>query len=109
MALKANRDAIASANAAGFVVNLSGNNPSHADTLAALEIAPVVTIASRDLFADGKVARTPAGRTIVRCPAEYRDTSCAECAMCALPARDYVIGFTVHGAGASRADIIARG
>jgi len=38
----------------------------------------------------------PDGPTIVRCPAEYRDTDCERCGLCAR-SRGYVIGFTVHG------------
>lgn len=77
-----NRAAVAAANAAGFTVNLSGNNVAHADALAALAIAPVVTVlpeaygrkAKGDLWLEtlpeyrARVAplpkRTPAGRAI---------------------------------------------
>ena len=40
----ANKKAIRAANAAGFTVNLSGNNPSHADQLADENAGPVVTL-----------------------------------------------------------------
>ena len=43
-ATRANRAAIAAANRDGFTVNLSGNNVAHADALAELAIAPVVTV-----------------------------------------------------------------
>src|SRR5207237_3713847 len=39
-----NRSVIAAANAAGFTINLSANNPAEADALANLKIGPVVTI-----------------------------------------------------------------
>jgi hypothetical protein len=42
-----NRRLIAAAVKAGFTVNLSANNPAHADRLAELGIAPVVTVLAR--------------------------------------------------------------
>ena len=42
-----NRRMIAMAVKAGFTVNLSADNPDHADQLAALGIAPVVTVLAR--------------------------------------------------------------
>jgi hypothetical protein len=42
-----NRRLIAAAVKAGFTVNLSANNPVHADRLAELGIAPVVTVLAR--------------------------------------------------------------
>ena len=43
-----NRGLIAMAVKAGFTVNLSADNPAHADELAALGIAPVVTVLAHD-------------------------------------------------------------
>ena len=42
-----NRRLISEALKAGFTVNLSANNPAHADRLADLGIAPVVTVLAR--------------------------------------------------------------
>lgn len=95
---------IASANAGGFTVNLSGNNPAHADTLAELGIAPVVTV-----IRDAAVNRTPAGRKIVLCPAQ-RDGSriqCASCGLCAIARRPFIVGFIPHGSGARAVRSIA--
>jgi hypothetical protein len=117
-----NRSMIASANAAGFTVNLSANNPAEADTLADLKIAPVVTILAhdyarravrhrakarpdewaetiaewRDRVAD-LPKRTPAGRQIAICPATYSNATCKSCGACARD-RKAVIGFPAHGA-----------
>jgi hypothetical protein len=91
-----NRRLIAMAVEAGFTVNLSADNPAHADQLAALGIAPVVTMlahayaryATRHRFKRHKdlwgetigewrdrtaflPRRTPAGRRIAVCPATY--------------------------------------
>jgi hypothetical protein len=79
----------------GFTVNLSANTPAHADQLAALNIAPVVTVLPADQLEN---TLTPAGRKIVVCPATIRDdVSCATCKLCAISNREVIIGFPVHG------------
>src|SRR4051812_6602458 len=90
-----NRQAISDAIAAGCVINLSANNPAHADQLADLKLAPVTTIVARE-YARRRVrhgewsetiaewrdriavlpTHTPAGRRLAVCPAEYADTNC---------------------------------
>jgi hypothetical protein len=117
-----NRRLIAMAVEAGFTVNLSADNPAHADELAALGIAPVVTVlthvyaryATRHRFKRHKdlwgetigewrdrtaslPRHTPAGRRIAICPATYSDATCKSCGACAR-SRDVVIGFPAHGA-----------
>ncbi len=117
-----NRRVIAAAVRAGFTVNLSADNPAHADRLAELGIAPVVTVLARayarravrhrfkrraDVWAEtigqwrdrtASLPRyTPAGRRIAICPATYSDAICKTCGACAL-VRDAVIGFPAHGA-----------
>jgi len=116
-----NRCVIAAANAAGFTINLSANNPAEADALADLRIGPVVTILVheyarravrhraksrpdewaetiaewRDRIAHLPV-RTPAGRRIAICPATYTDATSKSCGACAEP-HQAVIGFPAHG------------
>jgi hypothetical protein len=117
-----NRRLIAAAVKAGFTVNLSADNPAHADKLAELGIAPVVTVLARayarravrhrfkrkqDEWAEtigewrdrtASLPRyTPAGRRIAICPATYSDATCKTCGACAR-VRDAVIGFPAHGA-----------
>jgi hypothetical protein len=117
-----NRRLIAAAVTAGFTVNLSADNPAHADRLAELGIAPVVTVLARayarkavrhrfkrrrDEWAEtigewrdrtAELPRhTPAGRRIAICPATYSDATCKSCGACA-NTRDAVIGFPAHGA-----------
>ena len=102
------RRLIAMAVKAGFTVNLSADNPDHTDQLAALGIAPVVTVlahayarhATRHRFKRHKdqwaetisewrdrtaslPRRTPAGRRIAVCPATYSDATCKSCGACA--------------------------
>jgi len=117
-----NRRLIATAIKAGFTINLSANNPAHADALAELGIAPVVTVLARayarravrhrykkrrDEWAE-TIAEwrdrtallprfTPAGTRIAICPATYTDATCKSCGACAR-VRDAVIGFPAHGA-----------
>lgn len=101
----ANQAAVIGANENGFTINLSGNNPAHADTLADLDIAPVVTVLPMDA---AKVTHTPAGRRVVTCPATYQDNvNCADCGLCQRQ-RDYIIGFPAHGTSRKAADLIAR-
>src|SRR6266446_1496623 len=117
-----NRRLIAAAAKAGFTVNLSADNAAHADRLAELGIAPVVTVLARayarkavrhrfkrrrDEWAEtisewrdrtASLPRyTPAGRRIAICPATYSDATCKTCGACAR-LRDAVIGFPAHGA-----------
>jgi hypothetical protein len=117
-----NRRLIAAAIKAGFTINLSADNPAHADRLAELGIAPVVTVLGRsyarrairhrfkrrrDQWAEtisewrdrtaSLPRHTPAGRRIAICPATYSDATCKTCGACAR-VRDAVIGFPAHGA-----------
>ena len=117
-----NRAIVFEANKWGFTVNVSGNNLAHADDLAALDIAPVVTVLPSEYnrtknragwteslteYRD-RVAglKTPQGRTVAICPATYKDdVSCATCQLCAknTPNRA-IVGFPAHGTGKKRAD-----
>jgi hypothetical protein len=117
-----NRRLIAAAIKAGFTINLSADNTAHADRLAELGIAPVVTVLARDYARRAirhrfkrrrdewaetigewrdRTARlprhTPAGRRIAICPATYSDATCKSCGACAR-VRDAVIGFPAQGA-----------
>jgi hypothetical protein len=95
MTRKANRDAVQRANVLGFTVNLSANSPKQADTLADLDIAPVVTILPADQILN---SHTPDGREIVVCPATYvKDITCARCKLCSVAKSRPIIGFPVHG------------
>ena len=91
-----NSKTIAECNSSGFTVNLSSNNVTEADTLADMDIAPVVTLLPTD---SAKVTFTPKGRKVVRCPAETSDrVTCQSCRLCQKTDRP-IIGFTPHGSG----------
>ena len=100
MALESNRHIVAYANRQGFTINLSAESLEHADTLAELKIAPVVTIIPEGME---KTFHTPAGNKVVTCPATYRDDiSCATCQLCQRQ-RDIIIAFPVHGTSKKKA------
>lgn len=102
-----NRVVVSAANAGGFTVNLSGNNITHADELKALNIAPVVTILPMDA---PNVQVSPAGNKVVACPAEKSDKiNCANCGLCQIADREYIIGFRAHGVSKKTVDLIAKG
>lgn len=89
------------ANKGGFTVNLSADNLSMADEYKALNIGPVAVIMPEDC---DKVSRTPAGNTVIQCPATYRDDiQCSNCGICAVSTRQAIIGFPVHGTGKKKA------
>ena len=96
-----NKAAIQAANAQGFTINLSANNPDQVDSLLALNIAPVVTVLPEN---SPKVTYSKGGNKIVVCPAQTNNkTTCATCGLCQLSSRPYVIGFLAHGAGKKKA------
>lgn len=78
----------------GLTINLSANSPAHADTLAELQVGPVVCVLPSDA---PRISKTPAGRTIVVCPAQLQDLTCEKCGICQRPGRKAIVGFLAHG------------
>lgn len=102
----ANLEIIRRANNNGFVVNISANNPSHADKLFG-NGAPVVTLLPGDAVSK-RHTYTPKGRKIVVCPATRSDTiNCSKCALCQKADRNFIIGFPAHGTSSTKANTIA--
>ena len=98
-----NIDAIKTANENGFTVNLSGNNPAHADILAKTGL-PVVTVLPASQSAN---SRTQGGNKIVVCPATQSDSvTCKQCKLCSISKRDFIIGFPAHGTGKAQAESV---
>lgn len=94
------------ATAWGFTVNLSADDAGDADALAELDAGPVVAIVPMDT---PEKSYTPAGRTIIVCPAQTRDgVTCATCGLCARADRGVIIGFRAHGTRARVTDAKAR-
>lgn len=106
---KVNSSLIKQANDYGFTVNLSANNPAHADQLKSLNIGPVVCVLPDEYKpGDKKTMQTPAGNTIVICPAVTDEKiNCAVCGVCAVSTRKSIIGFPVHGVAKRKARVIA--
>lgn len=102
---------IRESNRRGFTVNVSTNNPKHADDSAALAPGlPMVTLVNADAWKHGNITRTPQGRVIVRCPTEHIDgMTCARCKLCANNGRASIVGFTPHGTSKARVIRIAQG
>jgi hypothetical protein len=101
---KRNAQVIREANASGFVVNLSADTLTEADTFAELGIAPVVTLLPTGT---DRNTTTPAGRKVVVCPAAtHEGVSCAKCKLCAWKDREVIIGFPSHGTQHKRADLV---
>jgi hypothetical protein len=93
--LPRNRHAIESAVANGFTINMSANSLEHADRLARTSYMPVTTIVPHN--ARGPL-RTPAGHTVVLCPAiDHEHVTCATCRLCANARRKCIVGFRAHG------------
>lgn len=94
------REALAMANRNGFTVNLSCDALEQVDSESAAHpsiplvvVLPMLEKGQRE----PKVTMTPGGRRVVTCPAQWRETNCAECQMCQVADRSYVIGFRAHG------------
>lgn len=103
--VKENRKAIKEANDNGFAVNLSGNNPRHADELVKLGIAPVTTVVPIE---QTRNFETEGGNKVVICPAiKSERMNCAKCKLCAMRDRSFIIGFPAHGTAAKTVSKIA--
>ncbi len=100
-----NLKAVKSANDNGFTINLSANNPTHADMLAQTGL-PIVTVLPIEQTTN---TTTPKGRKIVVCPATIRDdVTCSKCKLCAIKNRDFIVGFPAHGAAKNKASNVAK-
>lgn len=88
------RAALAVANDRGFTINLSADSLEEADELAGWGVGPVVVTLPEDA---PKKLKTPAGRSVVVCPAQTSDLTCAECELCSKPRRKSIVGFRAHG------------
>jgi hypothetical protein len=85
---------IKTANEWGFTVNLSANDLNDADYLADKNAGPVVVVLPST---QNENLKTPAGRSVVICPATQRDdVSCATCQLCQRQ-RSTIVGFPAHG------------
>lgn len=106
MRIPSNMEAIVHANANGFTVNLSCNDAQQASKVYKATGLPVVTL----LPQDAPNRQTVDGVNVVACPAEKSDrVQCSNCALCANPSREYIIGFRAHGTAKKHVNLIAKG
>jgi hypothetical protein len=94
------REALSVVNRNGFTVNVSCDSLEQVDREVEARYGNPLVVVLPELEkgeSEPKVTLTPAGNRVVTCPAQWRDTSCAECKLCAVADRDYVIGFRAHG------------
>lgn len=102
---KKNKEIIKYCNDNGLTVNLSANNLKHADELFDLKIGPVVVTLPED---SNKNIKTPKNRSVKICPAiSSEKVQCSNCggkrgSLCWQKDRDYIVGFTAHGAAKRR-------
>lgn len=101
-----NRACIRGANKHGFTVNVSCDTVADVDRVKAMRVGPVVVVVASDVTENFK---TPAGHTVVVCPATQRDNvTCASCRLCAWSGREVVIAFPAHGAKRKTVDGLVR-
>lgn len=94
--------AIKQANKLGFTVNLSAESLAEADEYKALGLPVVVTL-PKDVT---ESVVTPAGNTVVICPASLGNVDCLNCGACQKRDREAIIGFPAHGQSAARVQTI---
>lgn len=98
---KPNVDAVREANDNGFTVNWSAETLAQADEYAALGAGPVVVVLPTDAT---KPVNTPAGRSVIVCPASIGNTDCLNCGICQHRDRQPIVGFPAHGTAAAKAE-----
>lgn len=98
-----NADLIRRANDEGLTINVSAETLEQADLYAEAGVGPVAVVLPIDAT---ESLKTPAGRTVMVCPASIGDTTCALCALCQVPTRKAIIGFPAHGIGKAKAEAV---
>ena len=93
---KHNVDIIKRANRQGFTINASTESLSAADDAIKQGLPAVVVVPNNQPVPEC----TPDGRKVVLCPAQSRDTNCADCKLCSHAKRTCVVAFQAHGTAA---------
>lgn len=98
-------ETVHTANKGGFTVNLSADNPAHADKLVAYRAGPVTVVLPS--WETRKEFKTPGGNSVRLCPAVYIGrATCENCGLCQQTRRPYIIGIPAHGSGVVKVDKI---
>lgn len=101
LTFRAERQAVAKANANGFTINLSCDNRDELKRKSRLQIAPTVIVLP---------SAGPAPEGVVECLAErFEDRTCANCRLCAIPTRASAVSFRAHGQMRATVSRIASG
>ncbi len=99
---KHNVDIIKRANRQGFTINASTESLSAADDAIKQGLPAVVVVPNNQPVPEC----TPDGRKVVLCPAQSRDTNCADCKLCSQAKRTCVVAFQAHGTAAKTVNTI---
>lgn len=90
------------ANRNGFTVNVSTESEAAADSAIAAGLPAVLVVPSDE---NRVTWHTPAGNTVLVCPAQRSDTTtCSDCMLCHKRGKRVVIGFLAHGTGKRKAE-----
>jgi hypothetical protein len=90
---KHNVEIIKRANRQGFTINASTESLAAADAAIDEGLPAVCVVPNNQPVPE----HTPQGRKVVLCPAQERDTNCAECKLCSQANRTCVVAFQAHG------------
>lgn len=87
-------------NRQGLTVNCSTETESAADAAVAAGLPAVLTVDSAETRAQWNTA---AGHRVIVCPAQRRETTCADCMLCHKRGRRVIVAFLAHGTGRKKA------
>ena len=87
-------------NRQGVTINASTETESDADAAVAAGLPAVLAVDSEESRAQWNTA---AGNRVIVCPAQRRETTCADCMLCHKRGRRVVVAFLAHGTGKRRA------
>lgn len=89
---RTNLEVLKWSNRNGFTINVSASGVS--DALEAHNVGLPATVI---LNTDGQKQVKVGGVRIIICPAQRKKITCAQCGICAIADRDYIVGFWPHG------------
>lgn len=85
----------------GLTINVSTETMEAADAAIAAGLPATITVPSTETRSTW---RTPDRNLVMVCPAQRRETNCAECTLCHRRGKRVIIAFTAHGTRKKKAD-----
>ena len=85
----------------GLTINVSTESVAAADAAIAAGLPATITVPSTETRSTW---RTPDRNLVMVCPAQRRETNCAECTLCHKRGKRVIIAFTAHGTRKKTAD-----